>query len=58
MDKETLIKILNTMDIPDMRKDLNQVNIRWLNRNILIRNSEHPEIERAIKIIRGLLKQR
>ena len=37
---------LSTMDVPAMRTDLNQKeNVRWLIRNLPIRNAEHPQIK-------------
>jgi len=53
--RSELAKILDTMDIPALRKELTESNLRWLNRNILVRNSQHPDVEKALVIIRQLL---
>ena len=51
-----LAAILDTMDIPKLRKDLTQPgNVRWLLRNMFVRNSNHPEFKAAIKKLRLLL---
>ncbi len=44
---QRLKEILDTMDIPELRK----TDIRWLNRNVWIRNSKHPDIEEALILI-------
>lgn len=55
-DKERLASILETMDVPQMRRNLDdESNIMWLNRNLLIRNNSNPNIEEAMNIIRKLL---
>ena len=46
MDK--LEQLLNTMDIPPMRKNDN----RWLMRNLAIRNGEHPDFDEVIALLR------
>lgn len=48
-----LQEILNTMDIPVRRK----TDIRWLARNISVKNAKHPDINEALFIIEGLLLQ-
>jgi hypothetical protein len=51
-EKFQLKEILNTMDIPEMRKDINMMgNIGWLLRNIQICNSEHPNCDKAIRLL-------
>ena len=52
--KALVLEILNEMDIPDMRKDLNKIgNLRWLQRNLLIRNGNHP---RAVEVVETITK--
>ena len=47
--RQELTKILNTMNIPEERKDLNnQSNIGWLMRNIGIRNQDYPQLNDAV----------
>lgn len=52
--KAELKKILDTMDIPEMRKNLESQDIRWLSRNIMVRNNNHTEINKALELIRIL----
>ena len=53
-----LSTILNTMDVPSMRKDLTDfANIRWLNRNLRIENGDHPLIDSAMEIITFLFRK-
>lgn len=49
---ERLKEILNTMDISEVRKDLNASNLRWLIRNIGIKNNNHPDLKECIKLIK------
>lgn len=46
-----LLIILDTMDVPQLRKK----DLRWLSRNLAIRNRDHPQFPQAMKIIRELL---
>jgi hypothetical protein len=56
--KSELLSILNTMEIPDDRKDLDRyLNITWLSRNIGINNRRHPQFERANQLLRELWRQ-
>ena len=52
--KKELQLILNTMDVPEIRKDLNEGNIRWLGRNLIIRNKNHKDIVKALQILKNL----
>jgi hypothetical protein len=45
---EDLVKILETMDIPARRRELTNPNIRWMLRNLRVRNSQHEKIDDAI----------
>lgn len=49
---QELRDILSNMEIPPDRFD----DIFWLNRNIGIRNSQHPDIGEARNLIRDILK--
>ena len=56
--QEKLSKLLETMDIPAMRKEtihLRQT-LRWLMRNLRIKNAGKPETTEALEIIKELLK--
>ena len=51
-----LHRILDSMNIPSFRtQQMNESNLLWLQRNIMIQNAEHPDIQRANEIIRQLL---
>ncbi len=44
--------LLSTMDIPDMRRDITDINnVRWLLRNISVRNSKNEQIAEAIAVL-------
>ena len=43
-----LQEILSTMDIPELRKN----DMRWLLRNMSVRNSKHPDFQEALMLIR------
>jgi len=46
--RRRLTEVLDTMDIPAMRRDLTkESNIRWLQRNLAIDNNKHPRILEA-----------
>jgi len=52
-----LSELLENMDIPEMRRDLNKVsNLRWLQRN-LSANNEGDKLEAAHLLIRTLLRR-
>ena len=56
-DRAQLTGILEEMDIPEMRKDIKRLgNLRWLQRNLLIRNRKHPKAAEAIGIIKLLAR--
>lgn len=52
-----LVEILATMDIPDMRRDVSKPeNVRWLIRNIGIRNSNNSFFAQALILLTSLDK--
>ena len=52
--KALVLEILNEMDVPEARKNLNELsNLRWLQRNLLIRNGNHP---RAVEVVETIAK--
>lgn len=55
-NRKELKRILDTMDIPEFRKDMSFQSLSWLNRNMWIRNSMHPEFKDANTIVGMLLK--
>ena len=52
----TLLPILSTMDVPIERMRLIPANVRWLLRNLRVRNGEHPDIDLAIELLKKLRK--
>jgi len=49
--------ILGQMDVPPMRIELlRRTDVRWLGRNLQIRNGDHPMFKTASGLIRWLLK--
>jgi hypothetical protein len=54
---EELRQILDAMDVPKVRKDLTVFsNLCWLARNLWIRNSEHPEFQKARRLIIEMMR--
>ena len=52
-----LSELLEDMDIPEMRRDLNKAsNLRWLQRNLNV-NNEGDKLEAAHLLIRTLLRR-
>ena len=55
--KSQLAEILEEMDLPEMRKSLNDnSNLRWLIRNMRVRNGKHTQCKEALEIIKNLMK--
>jgi hypothetical protein len=54
--KSALGTILAQMDVPEMRKTLTEGNLRWLNRNLAIRNKNHPMFNTARIMLTDILK--
>jgi hypothetical protein len=52
----TLLPILPTMDVPIERMRMSPANIRWLLRNLRVRNNEHPDTDLAIQLLKDLNK--
>lgn len=44
---QTLCQILESMDIPETRKE----DYHWLLRNLLVRNGTHPRVKEALDLI-------
>jgi len=51
--KAELVSITKKMDLPDFRRK----NPRWLVRNMVVRNAEHPQYGRAQEIAKELLRR-
>ena len=61
MDKnkteQSLTVLLEKMDVPSMRRDVTVAsNLRWLQRNLAVRNSQRPNMSAAFVLIRDLLR--
>ena len=53
-----LSTLLETMNIPDMRRDVTQIsNVRWLNRNLRAQNSDNPMIDSAMEVVSFILRK-
>lgn len=57
MQVDKTIEVLNAMDIPAFRKELTPSNIRWLLRNIRVRNGQHPDIEEVVATLKERLRE-
>ena len=45
------------MDIPDRRRDVAEPeNVRWLLRNLSVRNGNHPQFKITIEFLKKLVK--
>ena len=53
--KKNLLEILDKMDVPVLRKEITPANLRWLQRNLGIRNQNHAEFPSAVHFINTLL---
>jgi hypothetical protein len=47
-----IAKVLDTMDVPLFRKELTTTNVRWLLRNLRVRNAQHPDIDEIVVALR------
>ena len=57
--KAQLAEMLEEMDVPDFRKNLDKLsNIRWGWRNLLIRNRNHPKAMQAVGIAKVLMREK
>lgn len=56
MATKDFVELLNDMDIPDMRREINKRNLMWLMRNIRVRNGKHPRIKEALEEIKRLIR--
>lgn len=53
---QKLEKLLRKMDIPSNRKYINLNNLKWLHRNLGVRNSSNPDFEEAMKLVNLAIK--
>jgi hypothetical protein len=53
MNTTELKSILDTMDVPEQRKDISKnTNVEWLLRNLFIRNCDHDWFDEVITELR------
>lgn len=48
--------LLQQFDIPSNRREMTPANLRWLGRNLQIRNGDNPMFETARSLIKWLLR--
>lgn len=53
-----LQKLLNSMDIPSFRKEIDKVNLKWLIKNLAKRNSDNPNYARAMELVHIAMDQK
>ncbi len=57
--KALVLEMLNEMDVPETRKNLNELsNLRWLQRNLLIRNGNHPKAVEVVETIAKMAREK
>ena len=57
--KTQVVEILEEMNVPETRKDLNKLsNLRWLQRNLLIQNGNHPKAVEVVETIKVLAREK
>ena len=57
MKDDDLAKTIDTMDVPALRKELTTTNVRWLLRNLRVRNANHPHIVDVIDALKELVNE-
>ena len=56
MNDGDLVKVLDTMEVPALRKELTTTNVRWLLRNLRVRNAQHPDIDEIVVALREVAR--
>ena len=51
-----LIKTLDTMEVPAFRKELTTSNVRWLLRNLRVRNAQHANVDEVIAALKEVAR--
>lgn len=58
MRDDLIADLIGDMDIPAMRMDIdNPANVRWLLRNLGIRNANHKNFEEAFRLLKEKAKE-
>ena len=61
-DLDKLKTLLESMDVPDMRRDVGndtpaqRSNVRWLQRNLAVRNSNNTSLRETFRLLRSIGK--
>jgi|19_taG_2_1085344.scaffolds.fasta_scaffold16962_4 hypothetical protein len=55
---EQLEQLLQGMVVPEARRVVTPPNVRWLLRNLMIRNGDHEHIEQAVELLKALVSRR
>ena len=53
-NRERLLEILATMELPQMRMD--RRDWKWMMRNISVQNKEHPDLKEAVQLLREAIE--
>ena len=57
IELHSLRSILKTMDVPDMRRDLDKpANVRWLLRNVAVRNFNNAGLAEVMGLLKILMR--
>jgi hypothetical protein len=57
-DREQLAELISSMDIPECNRDMSvHRNILWLNRNMFIRNEDHPNFLAARDLSKKITRE-
>lgn len=57
MSLERLSRILRKMNLPQHRKNrMTSSNLKWLAKNLSVKNSDHPDYQEALDIIKAQVR--
>ena len=54
--QDRLSKLLDTMDVPEMRQHITPSNIRWLLRNLRINNADHADLQEVLALLKSQVR--
>lgn len=54
--RAALATMLGMMDVPEMRKEPKPSNLRWLQRNLAVNNSNNPMLQSTLDLVKWLLR--
>lgn len=55
--QERLLQLLESMDVPALRRSVELHHLRWLDRNLAIRNGGHADFREAIHLVQTLIRE-